>query len=114
MSSFPIFGPTRTCINTRACFLDLSNPFHLSNSSKAFHHFVKIARGETVRGWRWFKRNLMFGKALTRVLRRHYKSFKDTDVYLMGLLEKPHIRNGRRTHVLGPTYAGWSSSDFSL
>ena len=39
------------------------------------------------------------------VLRRLYKSWRDLDLYIMGLLEKPQVRKGKRLSVTGPTHS---------
>ncbi|XP_059081163.1 uncharacterized protein LOC131878995 isoform X1 [Tigriopus californicus] len=79
----------------------------------AFHQYVKLARGEDITGWDWFAKNLIYGRAMTTMLKQLYKSYKDTDTYILGLLEKPPARGGRRLHVLGPTHASLVGSQFA-
>eukprot|EP00095_Tigriopus_kingsejongensis_P012230 maker-scaffold528_size145933-snap-gene-0.29 protein:Tk12230 transcript:maker-scaffold528_size145933-snap-gene-0.29-mRNA-1 annotation:"hypothetical protein IscW_ISCW000316" len=76
-----------------------------AHSAEAFHQYVKLTRGEDIRGWKWFTKNLIYGRPMTALLKKLYKSYKDTDTYILGLLEKPPARGGRRLQVLGPTHA---------
>ncbi len=39
------------------------------------------------------------------MLKRLYKSWRDMDLYMLGLLEKPQVKRGRRVSVTGPTHS---------
>jgi len=73
----------------------------------------KLVLKKSAERWSHLRERLMWGSSMVNVLRRLYKSPRDMDLYLLGLLELPSIRGGKRTQVVGPTYAGNGASKHS-
>ena len=67
-----------------------------------------------VKGWQTFAKAWQEGPVLVNALKRVYKSWKDVELYVGGLLERPPTTpTGRRMRVLGDTHATIIASTFA-
>merc|ERR1712179_340185 len=79
-----------------------------------YHTWLELTTGKKPKNWRFFENHFARGPITVFALKSVYKSWKDLDLYLAGLLEKVE-RDGLnlRKQVLGPTNARIVGSQFS-
>lgn len=79
-----------------------------------YHMWLALTNRVKPKSWRDFAKRFQRGRITVNFLKRLYKSWKDMDLYLSGLLEKIPVDNaGKQSRVLGATYATILASQFA-
>ena len=71
------------------------------HSVLAYHTWLELTTGEKPKNWRFFEHWFERGQITVFTLKTLYKTWKDMDLYIAGLLEKvPRDRLGLRNQVI--------------